>query len=156
MIWIDAIAWGALVVVLIVYEKLRQHLSLWYMALSLAITGIITQLIKMATAIPRPNLDSVWCPTDFTFPSMHSSLAFAAATVLSSVDRKKAWLYYSIAIVIAYSRVYVHCHYVSDVFIGALLGYCVAAITGRIVHSRTTASSNRHASSPQPDDASSP
>lgn len=63
------------------------------------------------------------CPKDFSFPSGHASTAFAAATVLTFFDKKRRWLYFATAILIAYSRIYLGCHFFLDVLIGALIGF---------------------------------
>ena len=78
---------------------------------------------------PRPNqLISTTCPTDFSFPSGHAATAFAAATVLTFFDKKRRFFYSTIAFLIAYSRIYLGCHYFFDVFWGGVLGFFVAKI----------------------------
>jgi len=69
-----------------------------------------------------------YCPTDFSFPSGHASTAFAAATILTFFDKKRRFFYYLIAFLIAYSRIYLGCHYFLDVFIGAILGSLISKI----------------------------
>lgn len=68
------------------------------------------------------------CPTDFSFPSGHATTAFAAATVLTAFNRKRRWLYYSVALLISYSRIYLGCHYFFDVASGAILGIIISKI----------------------------
>src|SRR3989339_470027 len=62
------------------------------------------------------------CPLDFSFPSTHAAIAFAAATVLTFFDKKRRYFYYIIAVLISYSRIYLGCHYFLDVMAGALVG----------------------------------
>jgi undecaprenyl-diphosphatase len=65
-------------------------------------------------------------PRTSSFPSGHATSAFSAAALLSE-DDALAPLYYSIAAIVATSRVYVKMHHASDVVAGAALG----AVMGR-------------------------
>jgi membrane-associated phospholipid phosphatase len=64
-------------------------------------------------------------PRTSSFPSGHATSAYTAAGLLSDQDHLKP-LYYGIAAIVAWSRVYVRIHHASDVVagiaIGALLG----------------------------------
>jgi len=79
----------------------------------------------------RP-ISTNYCPTDFSFPSGHATTAFAAATVLTSFNKKRKWLYYLTAILISYSRIYLVCHYFFDITFGAILGIIISKITIRL------------------------
>ena len=72
------------------------------------------------------------CPSDYSFPSTHATTAFAAATVLTYFDKKRWWFYYSVAIIISYSRIYLGCHYIIDILIGALLGFIISKVVTKI------------------------
>ncbi|MBC7534608.1 MAG: phosphatase PAP2 family protein [Ferruginibacter sp.] len=70
--------------------------------------------------------------TNSSFPSGHTTLAFAAATVFAVEYKNKPLIpivAYSIASLVAVSRITENKHWASDVFVGAALGY----ITGRQV-----------------------
>jgi undecaprenyl-diphosphatase len=73
-------------------------------------------------------LNTYSCPTDFSFPSTHAATAFAAATILIYFDKKRRWFYYSVAVLISFSRIYLGCHYFLDVIIGALIGLIISKI----------------------------
>ena len=64
----------------------------------------------------------------WSFPSNHAANSFAFATVLSYFYDKNKTMIFSIASVIAFSRVYVGVHYPLDIIFGSLLGYTVSWI----------------------------
>lgn len=61
-------------------------------------------------------------PTDFSFPSGHSSVSFAAAVAIFMHNKKYGSLALVLAGLIAFSRLYLYVHFPSDVIAGSLLG----------------------------------
>lgn len=57
-----------------------------------------------------------------SFPSGHTTTAFALATVLSHRQPDQEWLYDSLALLVGWSRIRKDCHFLSDVVAGAALG----------------------------------
>ncbi|WP_280716224.1 phosphatase PAP2 family protein [Kitasatospora sp. MAP5-34] len=68
------------------------------------------------------------CPVagDWSFPSNHSVIAFAAATALVFAYRRLGWAAMVAAALMAASRVWIGVHYPHDVVVGALVGILVA------------------------------
>ena len=60
-------------------------------------------------------------PRTSSFPSGHATSAFTAAGLLGDQDHLKP-LYYVVAVVVAWSRVYVRIHHASDVVAGIVIG----------------------------------
>ncbi|MEU4066915.1 phosphatase PAP2 family protein [Streptomyces wedmorensis] len=70
----------------------------------------------------------VACPPhgDWSFPSNHSAIAGAAAIALALSWRGIVWLTVPMALLMAFSRVFVGVHYPHDVTVGLLVGALVA------------------------------
>ncbi|MBU3741038.1 MAG: phosphatase PAP2 family protein [Candidatus Kapabacteria bacterium] len=70
-----------------------------------------------------------------SFPSNHALNNASAAMILSSYYRRYTWLWWTIAGIIGFTRVYCGVHYPSDVVgglaIGTLAGYGLSKLSGR-------------------------
>ena len=64
-----------------------------------------------------------------SLPSGHTTVAFAVSTVLAKSYSNRLWkvFWYSAAALVAASRVYHNQHWVSDVFLGGVIGYSVGS-----------------------------
>jgi undecaprenyl-diphosphatase len=70
-------------------------------------------------------------PRTSSFPSGHATSAFCAAALLSEDD--PLWpVYYAVAGVVAWSRVYVKIHHASDVVAGIAIGTALGAVGRKI------------------------
>ncbi|MGE5588182.1 MAG: phosphatase PAP2 family protein [Clostridia bacterium] len=90
---------------------------------ALIILGLAAQIAKWLVGRERPlggSFDS--------FPSGHTTEAFSAALVLGDRWRKLRVVLLALAILVAFSRVYLMAHYLSDVAAGAALGAGGAAL----------------------------
>lgn len=70
------------------------------------------------------------CPGvgDWSFPSNHTVVAFAAATALLFAYRRIGWVGMLFAVLMGASRVWVGVHYPHDVLVGAVVGVVVALV----------------------------
>jgi hypothetical protein len=100
-------------------------------------SGGITTLLKFALGRARPYTNegtakyqpfTIWDDGFHSFPSGHTTLAFALSTVLSrNVDsRALKVLAFVPAAMTAFSRVYQDYHWTSDCVVSAIIGYVVA------------------------------
>ena len=91
----------------------------------------VSGLLKDRIGRERPPLHDpepatlVALPHTSSFPSGHSTVAFACATVLALSVPRLRWPLYALAALIAFSRVYVGVHYPFDVLAGAVLGVAI-------------------------------
>ena len=72
-------------------------------------------------------------PKDYSFPSGHTMASFAAATVLIYMNRKVGIVAMVLAVLIAFSRLYLYVHYPSDVFAGMIFGILSAIISIKLL-----------------------
>lgn len=68
------------------------------------------------------------CLLDYSFPSGHAAHAFALASIFGRVFTRYCLWLYSIAVMVAVSRVYLGMHYVLDIVVGAVLGFAISYI----------------------------
>ena len=91
--------------------------------------------LKNVVARPRPCwLDPdmpllIAVPKDFSFPSGHTLSSTIAAVILSRLNRWFGCAAIPLAVLIAFSRLYLYVHFPSDVLAGALLGIVIGQLT---------------------------
>ena len=119
---------------------------------SYLVAGAMEAIMKFITGRQRPNyLESIESEPrpvfrgpsfsvhhgSTSFPSGHTTAAFAAATVYAQEYRDRPWvpiLSYSAASLIGLSRITENAHWISDVFAGAALGYVTGLQVVRNYH----------------------
>ncbi|MET9603944.1 phosphatase PAP2 family protein [Streptomyces sp. NPDC006512] len=102
-----------------------------------ALTYVASELVKSTVDEERPcravagaAASLVACPEygDWSFPSNHSAIAGGAAVALALAAPRLALLTLPVAVLMAFSRVYVGVHYPHDVGMGLLLGASLGAL----------------------------
>lgn len=73
-------------------------------------------------------------PLSYSFPSGHTSAAFASAGILKKYFKKYAIEIITLASLIAFSRMYLYVHYPTDVLAGIILGIIYSKITIYLFH----------------------
>ncbi len=125
---------------------------------SFLLSGITVQILKHTFGRERPSVASVsggrwngaflllnqgsgkrggYAQFD-AFPSGHTTTVFAAATTLAEVYHDSPWVSYtsySVASVVAISRVMEQTHWLSDCFVGGLIGYFSTQLVLRLNNS---------------------
>jgi len=123
------------------FVKRRPDLQrLGYAALlAYAWSGVISQVLKVLGDRPRPvlvmfDVRLVNGPLFIhSFPSGHATTAFAAAFVWAAFLPRRRWVFYALAGLVAFSRVYLGVHFPLDVVYGGLLGSLIGIGAARIV-----------------------
>lgn len=87
------------------------------------------QVLGMASALSQTRGEVI----DPSFPSAHSAYAFLMATLLAGWFPKYHFIFYVIAGLISWTRIYLFLHYPSDVVAGGILGYGVTRIVLHLV-----------------------
>ena len=131
----------------------------FYVVLLVSILVPITSYISKANfKQPRPvhyfqdkpvfndlqKVDGVVLHTGFSsFPSGHTMSAFAVFSLLAffaSNSKRQIFLFFSLAILVAASRVYLIQHFVEDVWMGSLIGVMLAYLIFQVFHVFSTTS----------------
>lgn len=73
-------------------------------------------------------------PTDFSFPSGHSIASFEAATVILIRHKKWGIAPLLLAILIAFSRLYLYVHYPTDVLTSIVLGIGIGCLANYLIN----------------------
>ena len=90
---------------------------------SLGTSLLVCEGLKAITDVQRPDSDE-----RDSFPSCHATLAFTVATMQSEFQPKYTLLWYAGASAIAYSRVNLNRHRLTEVLAGAAIGYGIAKL----------------------------
>ena len=95
--------------------------------ISLALAALMAFGIKNVMAHERPCVDEDWCPESYSFPSMHTAIAF---TMMAAFLNKKSYpIYVSFALLVGFSRLNMGVHIFQDVAAAlpiGMLSYYVA------------------------------
>ena len=122
--------WIVLALVLLCFRKTRPAGLTVAAALVLDLVvcnGVLKPLFgRVRPCVVNPAVELlVSCPTDASFPSGHTAASFAAVGALRAAG-SRLWLpSLVLAVLIAFSRLYLYVHWPSDVLCGAVLGWAL-------------------------------
>src|SRR5262245_61563584 len=110
-------------------------MAAWRLALAVGLSGLlVSAMLKPVLARTRP-FDAIansvvvgTRPLTPSFPSGHAANAVAGACALTLVWPRPRAVWWTLATLVAVSRVYLGVHYPLDVAFGALVGWCAARV----------------------------
>jgi membrane-associated phospholipid phosphatase len=111
---------------------------LGFIFLAIGIPGLVVAIVKRLIGRVRPSdlgpfhyVPFAWRPDYASFPSGHSTAAFAAAVAVGAVWRRARPVMWIYAVLVAASRILIAAHYPSDVLAGAFVGISSALLIRR-------------------------
>lgn len=124
----------------LVYRKSKEQIAKkgLFVFLSIAASGILVDILKIIFSKARPKLyfaDGIYGfnflefktqASYYSFPSGHSSTALSLAVALMFLFSKYRIPLFIMGVIVAFSRVVVTAHYLSDTLIGGLIGGLMA------------------------------
>ncbi len=117
----------ALIITVFFLIHKKPFIAFWFSIIGSVLFGI---LVKYVIGRTRPFEDSIisnLVPAALSsFPSAHAIAAFSVLPFLNKAFPKSKIIFWSLAILVAFSRIYLGVHYLSDVIAGAFIGYGVA------------------------------
>jgi undecaprenyl-diphosphatase len=127
----SSIFWILLIIVFWLKNNRKLSLQLLFVFI---LDTIILSILKIAFLRPRPPQAASISEFDIgpSFPSGHSERAFSGAVVLANHYKKYNLLFYILAVLVSFSRVYIGLHYPLDVLIGAINGIILGLIALKI------------------------
>lgn len=135
--------WGCLIIYFII-AIFKNYKYAIIGLLTYASAGLVTQILKrnVFPELKRPtvNIDNLRLLPDyfdyeqasnFSFPSGHTTVAFALFIFLTLIVKNKKWgiIFGLLACAVAYSRVYLSQHYFIDIYVGSILGTTVTLLS---------------------------
>ena len=132
------IGWIVLSAILLCIPKYRKAgLTMALALIFCLLIGNVTLKPLVARARPYtyvPDLQLLIPPLDdYSFPSGHTFASFASATALFLHHRREGLAAYILAVIIAFSRLYLYVHFPSDVLAGVILGVASGWIAYKLV-----------------------
>ena len=133
------IFWILVAAVMLIFPKTRKTGAMMGLAL---VFGLIVCNLTLKPLVARVRPYDVHTSValivekmhDFSFPSGHTTASFEGAVVLLIRDKRLGIPAMVLAVLIAFSRLYLYVHFPTDVLAGALLGTLFAVLAVWIVN----------------------
>ncbi|MBS3815030.1 MAG: phosphatase PAP2 family protein [Hadesarchaea archaeon] len=115
---------GSVSVLLPIFILWYKNKAKWILPLILSLLTaiVLTYIFKSLFARPRPSA-SLIIVYFYSFPSGHAASVFSVIPAIEKGLKKLKWFWIVFACLIAFTRLYLGVHYLSDIIFGGLLGY---------------------------------
>lgn len=146
--WPEHVALGVVLLGLAWWHGSKRWMRIFAaMILACALAGVAARVVKISTGRARPNVQSEaeWngpklSPRYNAFPSGHTAASTAFFATLAFASWRIGLGFLAIPLLIAFSRMYVAAHHLSDVVAAALIGALAAYVVARWMRLRNPAS----------------
>lgn len=105
-------------------KKSGWIIPLW---VSLALSFVVASLLKLIIMRTRPEV-ALSASLTSGFPSGHATAVFSTLAILDKEFPKFKWFWLSFALIVSFSRLYLGMHYLTDVVVGAVIGYIISLL----------------------------
>ena len=137
--WPSHVALGLLLTGIAYWRGRKRWVRIFAaMLLACALAGLVNRVVKISTGRARPNVEAEarWSGLNFrssyhAFPSGHTAASTAFFATLAFASWRIGLGLLAIPLLIAFSRMYVGAHHLSDVVCAALLAALVAYLVAR-------------------------
>ena len=137
--WPEHAALGVVLMAAAWFRGSRRWMRIFAaMIVACALAGIVTRVVKIAAGRARPNVqtESQWNGPKFSaryhaFPSGHTAASTAFFATLAFASWRIGAGFLVIPLLIAFSRMYVAAHYLSDVVAASIIGVVCAWVVVR-------------------------
>jgi len=119
---------GALIFAICRFIKNKSWKVTWQALVAVILSrGIITEAIRFLWHRPRPFVSHavnslINHDTSGSFPSGHTTLLFALATIIYFWDKKIGWLFFVLSFLACFARIFAGVHYPTDILGGIAVG----------------------------------
>lgn len=129
----DGIIWIIAALVLLATKKYRRGgVALAVGLIAVLLIGNITLKPLIARTRPFDLVEGIelliGAPTDFSFPSGHTLSSVVGAAILTMTDRRFGYIAIPLAVLIAFSRLYLYVHFLTDILGGVLIGAVISTV----------------------------
>jgi membrane-associated phospholipid phosphatase len=132
--------WGVAALAIWLHEKpeaaAKAAARAWYLVTAVIVGGLLAEVMKLLLRRERPEVmdgdysfrawsDHPFSTSGLAWPSSHTMVAFAACTAMARLFPRARWVWYALAAGCGITRMLARAHFLSDVMLGALFGWCV-------------------------------